>query len=149
LRAAQDYGVLVKRSIGAVIAVMIVIGVGCGPGSATSESLRVGRGVYGDRCSACHGKRGQGGVGPSLSDVLETWPVCADQQEWIALGSERWKAEHGPTYGADDTPVTKVMPEHATTLTPDEIAAVAAFERIEYGGGDRATELETCGVPDE
>lgn len=136
------------RHVGAVVAVMVVIAVSCGPGSATSESLRAGRGVYGDRCSACHGNRGQGGVGPSLSDVLETWPDCVDQQEWIALGSERWKTEYGPTYGANDVLVTKVMPEHANTLTPDEIAAVAAFERVEYGGGDQATELEGCGVPD-
>jgi mono/diheme cytochrome c family protein len=131
------------------MAVMIIIGVGCGPATVTSESLRVGRGVYGDRCSACHGKRGQGGVGPSLANVIETWPDCADHQEWIALGSERWKTEHGPTYGANNAPVEKVMPEHAKTLKPDEIAAVAAFERIEYGGGDQAIELAACGVPDE
>ena len=128
---------------------MVVIAVSCGPGSVTSESLRAGRDVYGDRCSACHGNRGQGGVGPSLSDVLETWPDCMDQQDWIALGSERWKIERGPTYGADDELVDKVMPEHAETLTLHEIAAVAAFERVEYGSGDRATELEACGVPDE
>ena len=132
-----------------MVAVMVVIGVGCGPGSATSESLRTGRGVYGDRCSSCHGSRGQGGVGPSLADVLETWPDCAGQQEWIALGSERWMTERGPTYGANDAPVTKVMPEHATSLTHDEIAAVAAFERVEYGGGDEATELADCGLPSE
>ena len=137
------------RNIGVVVAVMIVIAIGCGPGSATSESLRTGRGVYGDRCSACHGNRGQGGVGPSLADVLDTWPDCSDQQEWIALGSEGWKAEHGPTYGANSIPVDKVMPEHATTLTPAEIAAVAAFERVEYGGGDVTAELAACGLPDE
>ena len=137
------------RNIGAVVAAMIVIAIGCGPGSAPSESLRAGRGVYGDRCSACHGNRGQGGVGPPLADVRDTWPECADQQEWIALGSEGWKAEHGPTYGANDTPVDKVMPEHATTLTAAEIAAVAAFERVEYGGGDATTELAACGISDE
>lgn len=143
------YVVIVIRNVGAVAAAMIVIAVGCGSGAATSESLRAGRGIYGDRCSACHGNRGQGGVAPSLSDVLETWPDCADQQEWIALGSERWKLERGPTYGANDALVSKVMPEHATTLTPEEIASVAAFERVEYGGGDQATELEACDVPDE
>lgn len=143
------YVVVVIRQVGAVVALMIGIAVGCGPGAATSESLRTGRGVYGDRCSACHGNRGQGGVAPALTDVLETWPDCLDQQEWIALGSERWKAEHGPTYGANDAPVTKVMPEHAKTLTREEIAFVAAFERIEYGGGDQVTELQACGVPDE
>ena len=106
----------------------------------------MGRGVYADRCSSCHGSNGRGGVGPSLVDVRETWPDCADQQDWIALGSERWKAERGSTYGANDSPITKVMPQHATSLTPDEIAAVAAFERIQYGGGDEATELAACGL---
>jgi mono/diheme cytochrome c family protein len=137
------------RQVGAVAVVMVVIGVSCGTGSVTSESLRTGRGVYGDRCSSCHGNRGQGGVGPSLANVLETWPDCADQQDWIALGSKRWKAERGPTYGANDTPVTKVMPEHAISLTPDEIAAVAAFERVQYGGGDESTETAACGLPGE
>lgn len=133
----------------AVMVVMVATGVGCGTASVTSDSLRTGRGVYADRCSSCHGSRGQGGVGPSLADVLETWPDCADQQDWIALGSERWKNERGPTYGANDTPVTEVMPEHATSLTATEIAAVAAFERVQYGGGDEATESAACGLPTE
>ena len=137
----------VIRQTGATIVAMIVIGVGCGPGSTTAPELRTGRGVYGDNCSTCHGNRGQGGVGPALSDVRETWPSCEDHQEWIALGSGGWKAEHGPTYGASDIPITKVMPPHAERLTPDEIAAVAAFERVEYGGGDPAGELAACGLP--
>jgi len=140
---------LVIRHVGAIVAVMIIVGVSCGPGSSTPESLRAGRGVYGDSCSTCHGNRGQGGVGPSLSDVRDTWPSCDDHQEWIALGSEGWKAEHGPAYGASDTPITKVMPGHADRLTPGEIAAVAAFERVEYGDGDPAVELAACGLPDE
>jgi mono/diheme cytochrome c family protein len=146
---ALHYVVLVIRQVGAVVTVMVVIGVGCGSGSVTSESLRMGRGVYADNCSSCHGSSGQGGVGPSLANVLETWPDCADQQDWITLGSERWKAERGPTYGANDKPVAKVMPEHAKSLTPDEIAAVAAFERVQYGGGDEATESAACGLPDD
>jgi mono/diheme cytochrome c family protein len=84
-----------------------------------------------------------------MANVRETWPSCDDHQEWIALGSEGWKAEHGTVYGANDAPVKKVMPGQAETLTPQEIAAVAAFERVEYGGGDLATELADCGVPDE
>ncbi len=65
------------------------------------------------------------------------------------MGSEGWKSAHGLVYGANDTPITKVMPGHAQTLTSDEIAAVAAFERVEYGGGDPASELTGCGVSDE
>lgn len=143
----MHYVVLVIRQVGAVVVVMVVMAVGCGPASVTSEALRTGRGVYANRCSSCHGSGGQGGVGPSLADVVGTWPDCADQQEWIALGSERWMAERGSTYGANDTPVTKVMPEHATSLSHDEIAAVAAFERVQYGGGVEATELAGCGLP--
>ena len=136
------------RQAGVTIVAMIVIGVSCGPGSATPTALRDGRGVYADNCSTCHGNRGQGGVGPALSDVRETWPSCDDHQAWIALGTEGWKAERGPVYGATDIPVTKVMPPHADRLSPDEIASVAAFERVEYGGGDSAAELEACGLPD-
>jgi mono/diheme cytochrome c family protein len=130
------------------MAVMVVIGVSCGPGSVTSDELRVGRSVYADNCSSCHGNRGQGGVGPALSDVRETWPSCDEHQAWIALGTERWTTERGPVYGAHDTPVTKVMPGHADRLTPEEIAAVAAFERVEYGGGDPAIELGACALTD-
>ena len=136
------------RQGGAIVAIMIIgSAMGCGSGANMPTALRAGRGVYGDRCSSCHGNSGQGGVGPSLADVRETWPECDDQQAWIALGSVNWKAERGPTYGADDTPVTKVMPGHAETLSPEEIAQVAAFERVEYGSGDPVEELEACGLP--
>ena len=36
-----------------------------------------------------------------------------DHQEWIALGSENWKAQYGSAYGAGNTPITKVMPGQA------------------------------------
>jgi mono/diheme cytochrome c family protein len=137
------------RDVGAVVITMIILGVGCGPGTATPAALREGRGVYGDKCSSCHGNRGQGGVGPSMSEVRDTWPSCDDHQEWIALGSEGWKTEHGPVYGANDARITQVMPGQAQTLTAGEIAAVAAFERVEYGGGDPAAELAACGLADE
>jgi mono/diheme cytochrome c family protein len=142
----------VIRQLGAVAGLMIVfavLGVGCGGTPSGPAALKTGRGIYADQCSVCHGNRGQGGVGPSLSEVRETWPDCVDHQEWIALGSEGWKTEHGPTYGADDSPITEVMPGQAGSLTPGEIALVAAFERVEYGGGDAATELAACDVPDE
>lgn len=121
------------------------IAVACG-GSTLPAALREGRSVYADSCSSCHGKSGQGGVGPSLSGVLATWPECADHQDWIALGSERWKVERGPTYGAQDAPITAVMPEHADRLSERQIAAVAAFERVQYGGGDTEVVLADCGV---
>jgi mono/diheme cytochrome c family protein len=123
------------------------IGVGCGAGGGTPAALRGGRDVYADRCSSCHGASGKGGVGPALDNVLETWPSCDDHQLWISLGTEGWKSQRGPTYGANATAITQVMPGHADVLTPIEIASVAAFERIQYGKGDMATELAACGVP--
>lgn len=137
------------RQLGLVAIASVVFAVGCAPSTATPDALRTGRSVYADNCSTCHGKRGQGGVGPNLSKVLEVWPSCTDHQTWIALGSDRWQLEHGSTYGAFDAPITNVMPAHDERLTDDEIAAVAAFERVEYGGGDAAAELRSCGLPDD
>lgn len=128
---------------------VFIIAVACAPKTDTPKALRTGRSVYGDGCSTCHGDAGQGGVGPSLYDVLETFPSCADHMEWITLGSEGWKNAHGPTYGANDTEITKPMPAHGEKLSADEIAAVAAFERVEYGGGDAAAELADCGLGDD
>lgn len=138
-----------RRRLLLLAATATVLGIGCGPGGPSNESLRVGRSVYADSCSSCHGNRGQGGVGPALSGVLDTWPSCSDHQDWIALGSERWKTERGPTYGADDATITNVMPAHDDSLTDTEIAAVAAFERVEYGEGDPATELAACGLSND
>lgn len=123
-----------------------IVALACAPGEQTPEALRTGRGVYGDNCSTCHGNAGQGGVGPSLSNVLNTWPACDDQKEWIAIGSEGWKETYGPTYGANNTEIKTTMPAHADKLSPEEIAAVAAFERVQYGGGDAEEELAACGV---
>lgn len=139
----------VLRHLGTFAVFVTLVGVACVPGADDPGAVRSGRGVYGDRCSSCHGDAGQGGVGPSLANVLTTWPSCDDQMEWIALGSEGWKKTHGPTYGADDTEITKPMPGHADTLSAEEIAAVAAFERIEYGGGDAEAELAACGISED
>jgi mono/diheme cytochrome c family protein len=134
------------RPVVLTLAVAVVIGAACGSSGPASPELRAGRDTYGGTCSACHGNRGQGGVGPALDQVLSTWPTCADQQRWIALGSERWQAEVGPTYGANDAEITGVMPGHGEKLTEREIAEVAAFERVEYGGGDVDEVLVDCGL---
>jgi mono/diheme cytochrome c family protein len=119
----------------------------CGGGSSVPDELSGGRKIYGSNCATCHGGSGQGGAGPALGDVMDTWPSCTEQQEWIALGSERWKTVHGPTYGADDTPITAVMPGHEDRLSEQEIAEVAAYQRVEFGGGDLAAVLADCGLP--
>lgn len=129
-----------------VVATMLVV-VGCGTGDAPPEALRGGRDTYADRCSTCHGSSGQGGAGPAFDDVLAVWSDCSDQQRWISLGSERWSSEVGPEYGDTDRPITGVMPGHGDELSDREIAEVAAYVRVQYGGGDLDTELAACGLP--
>jgi mono/diheme cytochrome c family protein len=108
--------------------------------------LVAGRDVYASVCSTCHGDRGQGLSGPSLSGVIETFPACDDQVEWIALGSEKWKAEVGPNYGAQDKPITEIMPGFESSLSAQQIRQVAAYQRAVFGGADETAAQSDCGL---
>ncbi len=129
------------RAIGVGVLLLLVA---CG-GESAPDPLRQGRSIYADTCSVCHGSRGQGGVGPALDQVTATWPDCARQVEWIALGSDGWRARHGDVYGATAKPVEGGMPAQ-DSLTDAEQRLVAAFERVTYGGMDREEALAACGV---
>lgn len=96
-------------------------------------------------CAACHGTDGSGGAGPSLATVRETFPDCESHIQWIRLGSERWKSEVGPTYGAPRTPVDAVMPPFEA-LGDQAIRRVAMYERVRFGNGDLDTERADCGL---
>ena len=124
---------------------LLLLAVACGGESAPS-AVDEGREIYGNTCSACHGAAGEGGVGPALAGVLVTWPSCIDHISWIALGSDGWLQEEGDTYGATAKPVLGGMPAHASTLSADQIAAVAAFERVTYGGASEDAALADCAV---
>lgn len=102
-------------------------------------------------CSACHGPAGGGLANfPAFTDgqLLATFPedACADQVQWIGLGTAGWPE---PTYGATGKPVGgsgAVMPGFASTLTAEEMAAVALYERAAFGGQDLAAGLVDCGL---
>jgi mono/diheme cytochrome c family protein len=115
-------------------------------GAKADVPLKEGRTVYGNVCSACHGNSGQGGVGPALAGVIETFPSCDDQIEWITLGSDVWKRTYGETYGALGKPVEGGMPSHAESLTDHQIASVAAWERATYGGIAEEVAIDQCDV---
>lgn len=115
-------------------------------GGEETDPFRRGRSIYGDVCSTCHGQAGQGGVGPALDTVTEVWPECADQVEWITLGSEGWRSAHGDTYGAVAREIKGGMPAQGESLSDEEIRMVAAFERIQYGGADHEATLAECGI---
>ena len=128
----------------AVVVVAFIVFAGACGGTSQPEGFREGRSIYGDVCSVCHGSSGQGGVGPPLDEVTRTWPSCDDQVEWITLGSDGWRSEHGDVYGATRKPVAGGMPPHGDSLSLSQIRAVAAFERAQYGGQDTATALQEC-----
>jgi mono/diheme cytochrome c family protein len=117
----------------------------CG-GESGGGPLDVGRGVYGDMCSTCHGDAGQGGTGPALGETDVVFPACGDQIEWVTLGSDRWQEAYGDTYGATDKPVQGGMPSMEDRFTAEEIAAVVLYERVEYGGLSPEEAAADCGI---
>lgn len=135
------------RSVAVAVLAAVALAA-CGGSSAApaDDPLAAGREVYTRSCSVCHGATGTGGVGPALTGVLETFPACADQLHWIRLGSQRWKDEVGPSYGALDREVAGAMPSFEATLTADELVAVATFERVRYGGGEIDGVVADCGA---
>jgi mono/diheme cytochrome c family protein len=120
-------------------------------GSQVADYFAMGSDTYaGIGCIACHGPSG-GGVAsfPAFTggSLLTTFPEgqCSAQIEWISLGTAGWP---DPTYGANNKPVGgsgAQMPAFATTLDPQEIAAVALYERVAFGGQDLTAALVDCG----
>jgi hypothetical protein len=117
---------------------------GCGQTEPADPDWISGREIFAT-CAACHGKAGEGGIGPALSAVLETFPDCDTHKLWVSLGSEGWKEEFGDTYGATARSIEKVMPTF-NKLSKTELAQVAVYERVRFGGGDLATERTACGL---
>ena len=71
-----------------------------------------GAAIFDQRCSACHGSDGGGGIGPALADgrVVTQFPDVADQIVVVTQGRGE-------------------MPKFGDRLTPEEIAAVVEFTR--------------------
>jgi mono/diheme cytochrome c family protein len=128
-----------------MLSVVLVVLAGCSE-SDRGTDFDLGAAIYGESCASCHGLAGEGGVGPALDMVTETWPSCSDQIRWVELGSEGWKLEVGGTYGATGKRITGNMPGHRNQLSSDEIAAVSAFERVAFGGADRSATAVSCGL---
>jgi mono/diheme cytochrome c family protein len=117
----------------------------CGQAGPSDPDYIEGRTIY-RTCAACHGKEGEGGVGPGLAGVLETFPDCADHKQWVALGSAGWKAAVGDTYGATGKPISGAMPNFEASLTPEQIEQAALYERVRFGGADLEVEKGACGL---
>jgi len=124
--------------------------VGGGPDFiALGEGIFQGVEVAGVNCAACHGAGGQGnGPFPALSGVLTTFGSCADQIEWVQLGSQGFIAAGRDTYGDTAKTINGGMPGHAS-LTAEQLAAVVAFVRVRFAGGDTDEVLADCGLAEE
>jgi mono/diheme cytochrome c family protein len=101
---------------------------------AVEEEAPDGSTIYANNCASCHGASGQGGVGPKLSggEVGKTFPVVDDHISWINTGSAPFK---GKPYGdparegGQHVANTGGMPGFQGKLSPEEIQAVAEYER--------------------
>ena len=134
-------------------------GQGIGGGAnfiAMGESIYLGGEVAGVNCAGCHAPSGQGlATFPALTGVLTTFGACTDHIEWVSLATQGFETAGRATYGDTAKPVrgAGVMPGFASSLSPEQIAAVSAFERVRFGGADPEVTLEDCGLvevaPDE
>lgn len=126
---------------------------GGGAGGGGIDFVMLGEQIYGGvavggvNCAGCHGASGQGTAAfPALAGVLTTFGACADHVEWVTLGSTGWESANGSTYGDTSKPVGGGMPTFGGTLSAQQIAAVASFERVRFGGQAPEEALVDCGL---
>ena len=104
-----------------------------GTRAAESEAVDGGT-VFANNCASCHGNNGQGGAGPRLAggEAVKTFPVIDDHLSWISTGSGPFK---GKPYGdparegGQHVASSGGMPGFGGKLSPEEIQAVADYER--------------------
>jgi mono/diheme cytochrome c family protein len=83
-----------------------------------AKALATGKQIFETQCFTCHGKLGEGGIGPNMTD-----------EYWI----------HGGTIGNVITTIRKGVPAKGMiswekTLTPDQVNAVASFILLKLQG---------------
>jgi mono/diheme cytochrome c family protein len=115
---------------------------GRGPAGGGTDFIAAGEALF-PTCAGCHGAQGQGqGAFPALTGVLTTFGACADHIEWVTLGS----AGFSGTYGDTNKPLAGGMPAFGASLSAEQIASVAAFERVRLGGANPEEVLADCGL---
>ena len=107
---------LLAALFGASALLLAACGGDSGGGGDAGDEESLGQQVYSTNCARCHGPDGEGGVGPQLGDgaVKENYPDLEDQLTVIREGRNG-------------------MPSWEGQLTPEEIEAVAVYEREELG----------------
>jgi mono/diheme cytochrome c family protein len=117
-------------------------------GVTTTDYLAQGAGLY-NQCVACHSADGSGGAGPAFQGgaVLASFPAgsCSTHVDWVRLGTAGWP---DPTYGATDKPVGGfgLMPAFGSSMTDEQLASVALYERVQFGGQALEEAEVDCGL---
>ncbi|MEE8486393.1 MAG: cytochrome c [Acidimicrobiia bacterium] len=117
-------------------------------GVAAVDFFADGAALY-TQCAACHAGDGTGGAGVAFigGGLLSTFPggSCDEQIEFIRLGTAGWP---DPIYGATEKPVGGfgLMPTFGGTMTDEQLAAVALYERVEFGGQPLEEAELDCGL---
>jgi hypothetical protein len=122
---------------------------GSGVGGGGADFIAMGAELYNGApsCDGCHGAQGGGsGAIPPLTGVTTTFGSCADHIEWVTLGSAGFQAEGRSTYGDTNQAVDGGMPTFGSSLSAEQIASVAAFERVRFGGANPEETLADCGL---
>jgi mono/diheme cytochrome c family protein len=91
-----------------IVLAAVLIGA-CG-GSSSTSAPTTGSAIYRSTCATCHGRSGEGFVGPSLVDIAKRYPNEADQINVVTGGKGQ-------------------MPAFSGRLTAKQIAAVVAYTR--------------------
>ena len=118
-------------------------------GSDANDVFAIGASIYDSiGCAGCHGANGGGGVGPAFTNgaVLSTFSTCSDHIEWVSIGSSAWPEL---TYGDNATTVSGGMPGYLGNLSIEDIAAVVLYERVAFGGEERAAAETACVIDAE
>src|SRR5688572_14318989 len=119
---------------------------GRGAAGGGADFIAMGEEIYAS-CAGCHGPQGQGqGNFPALTGVTTTFSACVDHIEWVTLGSNGFTARGDSTFGDTGKRIGGGMPGFGNSLTPEQIAAVASFERVRFGGADPEQTLVDCGL---
>ncbi len=84
-----------------------------GSGDESFTPPKSGAAIYSTYCATCHGKQGQGFVGPALTDMALKYPNVADEVSIVTNGKGQ-------------------MPAWVGRLTAKQIATVVDYTRTEF-----------------
>ena len=100
-----------------VLAALVVSACGGSSGDSNESSApRTGREIYVESCQTCHGRSGEGFVGPSLIDAAARYPDVADEIAIVTNGIGEMPAWGGRLTTAQIATVVEYTRRKFTTL---------------------------------